>query len=1125
MNRWHLCRLVAISVRSVAAPRAILHVPTFALRAGGDGHAPRGLVAAALVGLVLLLGALLAPEAAWAATKTWTGAGNDGNWTTGANWGGTAPSADDDLVFPSGPTRLTTNNDFAPGTSFNVVTISGTGYVLGGNSIALNSSMTSSVASGEIDTVSLDIDLPFIEPISVSNSGAVLVLSGALSGNGSPQKTGAGTLRFLGSSANTYNSTPSVITGTLQLGKTAGVNAIPGTVAVGTDASAATLSLLADDQIADTAQVRVFSGGTFNLNGHSDTIGALELRTNDTTAAQVTTGAGTLTLGGNVTLTVVGTGATGATISGHLGLGSATRTFNVAHGSAAADLDVSAVIGGTGGVSKTGAGFLQYSGTAANAYSGLTIVSAGALTLAKTAGVTALAGDVTTSNAILSLSSSNQIADTAAVTVNGTGGFGMNGFSETIGSLAGSSNMALGAGALTVGANNTSTTFSGLLDGTASASFTKIGAGTLELSGANTYRGTTTVSGGTLLVSNASGLGDTATGTTVNSGAALAFGGGITVAEPLTLNGTGIGGTGALLGLALNTGDDDTWSGPITLASDTSIGARPGAGTLLTISGVVSGPGALIKTGTGPMVLSGGSANTYTGTTTVGQGDLLLHKAGALGTSGSGQGTTVQAGGTLSLAGGITVTEPLTLNGAGTTTSIGALANADSQVNTVDAPIALASDSSVGAAAGKLALTGLISGPHALTKVGPGTVQLTGSTSNTYTGTTTVNAGTLELAKSAFNGAIAGPLVIGDGVGTTATGVVRLLASHQIADSAGVTVTSSGLLDIGSTADDIGSLTGSGQVLLSTGDLLGIGANNTSTVFSGLISGDGGRVNKNGSGTLTFTNDNTYTGRTEVFSGTLVVNGSQPGSRIVLGGGTLAGTGTVGPIIPQLGGKVSPGSSPGILNSGSVSLNAASTLVAELNGTTPGTQYDQLNVTGTVDVGGAALNATIGFAANPGTSFTIIQNDGSDPVQGTFAGLPEGSTLAIGGQGFQITYKGGDGNDVVLTRVAPCTVRPNVRLPVQPTADGRLQVTVFAGADPATTGLVQQLQFTRLANAVIEDANHNALPNTVLVNPPQTSFQFFVRRAAAGQASTADLTVTDTCGTWPTFVGGGASAF
>jgi hypothetical protein len=78
----------------------------------------------------------------------------------------------------------------------------------------------------------------------------------------------------------------------------------------------------------------------------------------------------------------------------------------------------------------------------------------------------------------------------------------------------------------------------------------------------------------------------------------------------------------------------------------------------------------------------------------------------------------------------------------------------------------------------------------------------------------------------------------------------------------------------------------------------------------------------------------------------------------------------------------------------------------------------QLNVTGTVNLGGASLGASIspGFTPTVGQQFTLINNDGVDPVVGTFAAAPQGGTVSISGQNFTISYIGGTGNDVVLTK-------------------------------------------------------------------------------------------------------------
>ena len=103
-------------------------------------------------------------------------------------------------------------------------------------------------------------------------------------------------------------------------------------------------------------------------------------------------------------------------------------------------------------------------------------------------------------------------------------------------------------------------------------------------------------------------------------------------------------------------------------------------------------------------------------------------------------------------------------------------------------------------------------------------------------------------------------------------------------------------------------------------------------------------------------------------------------------------------------------------------MGAGSNLEIELNGPNPGTGYDQLNVTGTVTLDNPELLATLGFTPSPGEKFIIINNDGIDPVIGMFDGLPDFATFSIGGQLFQITYEGGDGNDVTLTVVTPVPI-------------------------------------------------------------------------------------------------------
>jgi autotransporter-associated beta strand protein len=139
------------------------------------------------------------------------------------------------------------------------------------------------------------------------------------------------------------------------------------------------------------------------------------------------------------------------------------------------------------------------------------------------------------------------------------------------------------------------------------------------------------------------------------------------------------------------------------------------------------------------------------------------------------------------------------------------------------------------------------------------------------------------------------------------------------------------------------------------------------------------------------------------------------------------------------------------------------TFTTELAGTTPGAGgHDQLKVIGPVNLGGAALNVVPSFTPNLGAKFTIVDNDGVDPIVGTFAGLAEGATLTAGGVNFKISYKGADGatgNDVVLT------VDSLVEVPVNVTLSTDAKTATFTDRDgdlvtvKTTKGPFQQSDF------------------------------------------------------------------
>ena len=126
-----------------------------------------------------------------------------------------------------------------------------------------------------------------------------------------------------------------------------------------------------------------------------------------------------------------------------------------------------------------------------------------------------------------------------------------------------------------------------------------------------------------------------------------------------------------------------------------------------------------------------------------------------------------------------------------------------------------------------------------------------------------------------------------------------------------------------------------------------------------------------------------------VAEGALLVTGAF-GRGVTMTGGALAGTGTVGAVTAS-GGRLAPGLSPGRFLTGDLTLNGLSRAEIELNGATAGAGYDQLDVRGAVSLGDVTLTLTTGFNPPPDARFTIIDNDGTDPVTGTFADLPEGA--------------------------------------------------------------------------------------------------------------------------------------
>ncbi|MGV3533931.1 MAG: beta strand repeat-containing protein [Chthoniobacteraceae bacterium] len=303
-----------------------------------------------------------------------------------------------------------------------------------------------------------------------------------------------------------------------------------------------------------------------------------------------------------------------------------------------------------------------------------------------------------------------------------------------------------------------------------------------------------------------------------------------------------------------------------------------------------------------------------------------------------------------------------------------------------------------------------------------------GGNPNTYSGSTLVKAGAIELFKGVNVNTLgngAGGLTIGDGVGGAKADRVLVRNDEQLANGTTVNIASSGLLDLATydRSETIAALAGEGAVDLGANSTFTVnGADNT--VFAGDIVG-GGLFIKDGGGTMELSGNSDVAGGTTVQGeGSLVVSGSLGGSVLVSGVSALLGDGIIGgPVTVLAGATLAPGAEIGILRTGSLDIQTGASFSLEINGTSRGVDYDSVTALGTVTLGGD-LNLQVGFT--PGfDTFTLILNDGIDPVVGTFAGLDEGALVGVfGGAEARITYFGnGDGgaigNDVMLVVPEP----------------------------------------------------------------------------------------------------------
>lgn len=604
---------------------------------------------------------------------------------------------------------------------------------------------------------------------------------------------------------------------------------------------AAAIDLAISSPIADgtTAGSLVKVGaGTLHLSGTNVYTGTTTVNAGILTVAGTNALPGWGTPGGfaiaNNAALAVPNGASDADIATLLGTGNFAAGANLGFDTTAGNRTYASNLVDTGagalGLIKLGTNTLTLSGT--NTFTGMTIVQAGILTIAST---NALPGWDTNgryfvaSNATLAVGTgvSSASVDTVLGTTNFAGGanigFDTSAGSRTHGSSIGNSvNGALGV--------------------------VKTGTNTLTLSGASTYDGVTTISRGTLLITNAGALGTTNGNTVVNStgnltaGGQLSLSGGITLAEPVVIAGPGDAAPYALSVQVAGGGGSNTLTGPLTIA--TAGGVRLGAngpGTVLVISGpfkrtspanavqlTVGGDfgmvvvNSLIENNGGDLALPGGgrgivqlnvASNLIGNVQIAGKHILKLGISDALAVNRNLEIGYVSAWneadiGTFDLAGfSQTVNQ---LNGNGTSNP----PTARVITNSAASPSVL----TVGNGNGNGTFNGLIAGQVALTKVGTGTQTLRGS--NTFTGATTVSNGTLALTGTCALASTA--IAVGTGARLSVTGRVDgalNLVSGQTLSGGGTllgTLNNDGTVAPGASA---GMLTVAGDYVQVTGTL------------------------------------------------------------------------------------------------------------------------------------------------------------------------------------------------------------------------------------------------------------------------------------------------------------------
>ena len=837
-------------------------------------------------------------------------AGTSGNIALGAN--------------PTAVSSLLQNTTTAATVDTAAKTFRSDGVMIASGQAALT--LGTAANSGTLTATSAGGDLTLI-----NHASSDLTVNAVIADNASPSaliKDGAG--RAILTGTNTYSGATWVNAGSLNIQSS---NALGSVINGTTVADGATLQL--QGGVTTLAEpltlsgVGVGSAGAMrNISGNNTYAGQVTL--SGPTRIQSDTAGQTLTLANTNVLTGSGFGLTVG------GVGN-TAISNI-------------IATGTGSVTKEGTGMLTLAG--ANTFSGTLAVKEGVLYTPTIQNVSAN-GTVGNSPFPVVLGSAGK---SGTIRYPGGSGTSSKPFTMETG----------GTGIVDVVSSGTTLTLSGLIDGY--GTLTKVGAGALTPSAANTFSGPLAVQEGKI-----------STATINNAGTAGVLGKGT---DPVTLG--AIGKTGTLS----YTGTTTASNRKFTLAAG-GFGTFDvtTAGNALMLSDTIDGAGSLVKSGAATLSLSG--ANTYSGTTTVSAAGGTLHftRPAALYNGNTANWTAanlvVNSGGTLGLSVGsaddFTAANIDTLKALGTAAGgfkTGALLGLDTSDGNFTYDSAIANPNA---------------GANALGLVKLGTNSLTLTAAQAYTGTTVVKNGTLALSNTVGQ-ALQGPLTIGDG--TTASAYVALGANDQLNPAALLTFTGVNskfaflnLQGKRQTAASVAETT-AGFGVIQTRDTVGTYSNSTFTFnvasgsqsFQGYFRDTGSGTDaanalalvKLGAGTLRFGKGGAL--------GTGSASASVPAH--YYSGGTVISNGTVA--LTSTNALPSSGSGNIVLDGGSA---FAGTL--DLNG------FSHI-VTGLSGLPGAVLGRVVNNAPNSNATVIVGNNNAMTAFAGSILdNTGTGSTLAL----------------------------------------------------------------------------------------------------------------------------------